>query len=53
MSKEAAKCFHEGLESSLEYCRHEFDLTYSEAIGVLELFKFDLLMEAQQSEAAE
>jgi hypothetical protein len=42
--------FKEAIESQIEYFRREFDLTYSEAIGVLEMCKLDLYQEQVESE---
>ncbi len=41
----AATCFLHELELKVEYFRVEFDLTYAEAIGCLELIKQRLVME--------
>jgi len=38
--------FREEVERVVDYFRREFSLTYSEAVGVLEMVKFDLLQES-------
>jgi len=35
----------EKLTAAVDYCRQEWNMTYSEAIGCLECVKFDLLEE--------
>lgn len=46
----AADHFASELSSLVERMRHEYTLTYSEAIGVLELVKADIIEEARSSE---
>lgn len=39
--------FVESIDERISYFRKEYELTYAEAIGCLELIKFDLMMEAK------
>jgi hypothetical protein len=34
------------IERSIDYCRDEFDITYGEIIGVLEIYKLQMAKEA-------
>lgn len=49
----AANVLQDDLVSRIDYFRSEFRVTYSEVIGVLELIKFDLLIEAKEQEQSE
>jgi len=42
--------FIEDLEARIEYFRAEYDLTYSEAIGCLEIIKHELLEEMREDD---
>ncbi len=50
MSTEATNSFIEALQKVVEYHRDEWNLTYSEAIGCLELVKIDLIRSALPDE---
>ena len=50
MSKEATAEFCGRVEEVLDYCRQEWDLTYAEAIGCLELIKANLIEESSEDE---
>ncbi len=45
MHSETADKFESDIRERIEYFRKEFDLSYREAIGVLEIVKFELLSE--------
>lgn len=46
MNEPASLKFQRDVLSRLEYFRKEFDLTYEAAIGVLDIVKYRLLVEA-------
>lgn len=46
----AAKHFECELNALVERFRHEYDLTYAEAVGVLELVKLGLCVEFQNDD---
>lgn len=46
MSEPASLKFQRDILSRIEYFRKEFDLTYESAIGVLDIVKYRLLVEA-------
>ena len=46
MSEEACQFLHEQIESSINRCRQEWDITYGEIIGVLEIQKTVMAKEA-------
>ena len=46
MSKEATMAFREGLDNLIWHMKKEWNLTYSECVGVLELTKMDIWSEA-------
>lgn len=45
MYSETANKFESDIRERIEYFRTEFDLSYGEAIGILEILKFELLCE--------
>ena len=46
----AVEHFAEELSRLIERMRMEYDITYAEAVGVIELFKLDLVEEARRDE---
>lgn len=50
MSAESADAFHADIRQRIHYFRSEYQLTYSEAIGVLEMAKHEILTEIQEDE---
>lgn len=46
----AADAFLNDIRGRIEYFRQEFDLTYSEAIGCLEIAKHELAKEATEDD---
>ena len=42
--------FHEDIRGRIDYFRREFHPTYSEAVGVLEMAKHELLAEALETD---
>ena len=46
MGRHGADAFEREIRNQVEYFRREFTLTYTEAVGVLELVKGDIIREA-------
>ena len=42
MSTQAVDCLQERINKQIDYCRKEFDMTYAEVVGVLEIVKHDI-----------
>ncbi len=53
MSKRASLAFVEELAKLIEHFRAEWELTYCEAIGCLEMVKFDVLQELSDEDESE
>lgn len=49
MAGKAAEHFCEELDKLIERFRQEYDMSYAEAVGCLELTKADLVRECQES----
>ena len=50
MTQESVDAFVDEITNRLEYFRQEFDLTYPEAVGALEIIKQALILEAFEVE---
>ena len=50
MSTEAVNELCGRVEDAIGYCRQEWDLTYAEAVGCLEMIKANLIEEALEDE---
>jgi len=48
MSKDSTEKFFQKVQEDIEYFRKEFDLTYAELLGALELIKADIIKEIQE-----
>ena len=46
MTQESVDAFVDEITNRLEYFRQEFDLTYAESVGALEILKQALILEA-------
>lgn len=42
--------FVEAIEERIDYFRKEYEMTYAEAVGCLEIIKFDLLSEMKDQD---
>ena len=47
---DSADCFAKDLDRLIDYYRSEFDLTLGEAVGALELIKFDLMADSREDD---
>lgn len=47
MSREATQELQDQLTRRIDYCRDEFDMTWAEILGVLEVIKSNLMHEAR------
>ena len=50
MSRKAVDDLAARINREIDYCRREFEMTYAEAVGVLQVVTFELLQEATKDE---
>jgi len=50
MSQDAVNRLGEDIDDRIDYYRQEYEMTYAEIIGLLEMCKLDMYMEALESE---
>lgn len=53
MSHAGVKALLLAIHGALDYSRKEFDLSYAEAVGVMEIVKHDLMVEASDVQEIE
>lgn len=51
MSKIAVSYFDDCIEAAIDYCRAEFDITFGEIVGELEIYKAKIIREAFEHES--
>ena len=50
MSKVGVSYIDDCIDAAIDYCRVEFDITFGEIVGVLEIYKAKIIREAIESE---
>lgn len=53
MTDNAINYLNDAINKAINYCRDEFDMTYAEAVGILEIKKAFLIIEAMETDDKE